>query len=627
MEAFAGQKPFLRMLLCCMLAALLACGLSGCKYSDVLTEHIEDPVNGVLDENAEPVYQETPGAPEDPTRVSAVESDNDNQAEQENTAATYSEEPNTDQQTEQREHDEVPDDYEATEGDQQGADGDATVTGERVGEGSGPGDGTSEDGASAGNGTNPTPEEGTSPTPNDSAGAGGPAQVYDTTGPNASIPTDVSTVAATGQYAIIVQMLAGQGALLAADETTLSALRASTAFPGEGLENVAVGWAGDGTAAGSIDVQAVVASGADCVVSSATGTPLSAEEQQALLDGGVSVVVGPDLGAVDTPDANITQAVQLVGELLRGSPACAYDTAAAAQQYVQMHDAAIQACVDANGGYSYKYVNNSAFRFIYQGTDVTGTQTTQLASTSVATAFVNGWTSVPVATVNSQRSYSRVSMDYLGSPSDVLDCSDGVGLGTPGSATGNFPLLAYYLQCSGVIDNAYEGAKPASSATPGMSAPPSAVVAGGTLNMGLEGLITSRGTPSALWFSQVGDQDDENAWTTVGDAAFPGVIVRNEDIAGALLASAGKVNGYYNVGQPYLVYVMPSGLAGSWADGTVESFLAAPWAYGCFRSGNDLSSASTYVNDFYQTFYRCSADGVLRNFSNSGLLVATCPTS
>ena len=68
------------------LAFVIACAaamlvvFSGCKYSDVLTQHIEDPELGVLDEAAEPVYQSNPDAEQRPdlADVSVDESDDEN---------------------------------------------------------------------------------------------------------------------------------------------------------------------------------------------------------------------------------------------------------------------------------------------------------------------------------------------------------------------------------------------------------------------------------------------------------------------------------------------------------------------------------------------------------------------
>lgn len=610
-------KRFARMAVALLAALSLAFCLQGCKDTDVLTEHIEDQVNGILDEAAEPIYEEVAGAPEDPARISTRESDNDNLAEQENTQATFDEDPTTEDETEEREQEDNASDWESTQGDEQNPEGDdASLSGDRTGDGMG-GEG-SESGA---------PGEGDSTdTATRPSGQGGPAEVFDPSGVNQQLPDDVSTIAATGQYAIITQMLGGSGGLVAADAATLEKIAASGAFPGEGTENIAVGWSGAGNEAGSIDLDAIISSGADCVLTSNTASNLTEADRAALLEAGIDVLLMPDIGTADTPDANIVQAVQLIGDVLRGSPNTAYDAADMAARYVQMHDETISACVQQNGGYSYKFLNNASYTGIYQGTGV-GMPTANVSSARVATAFIDSWYGASVGQVASQRVYSRVKMAYLSETTDMLDCSDGVGMSMPGSATGNFPLIDYYLQCSGVVNNAYEGYKPASSLSEGGVSLPTPVVAGSTLGLGLEGLITPRGIPSGLWFSQTGDQDSLSAWTLVGDGAFPGVIVRDDAIAQSLLSSASKVNGFYNVGQSYYVYVMPSGLAGSWADGTVESFLTAPWAYGCFQSGNDFTSASTYVDNYCQLFYRCGAASAMQHYNDGGSLQAICPTS
>jgi hypothetical protein len=77
--------------------------------------------------------------------------------------------------------------------------------------------------------------------------------------------------------------------------------------------------------------------------------------------------------------------------------------------------------------------------------------------------------------------------------------------------------------------------------------------------------------------------------------------------------------------QPFEAWVLPSGLAGSWADGTIESFLAAPWAYCMFQQGKDLTASSTYVNEFYNTFYRTGAANIVSGYGE--VYQASCPSS
>jgi hypothetical protein len=100
----------------------------------------------------------------------------------------------------------------------------------------------------------------------------------------------------------------------------------------------------------------------------------------------------------------------------------------------------------------------------------------------------------------------------------------------------------------------------------------------------------------------------------IGDADFPAVISRNEEYARKIRKSAEKDDGFYNVGQDYDVYVLPEGLAGSWADGHVESFLAAPWAYGMFQEGGSPARAAVYADSFYRTFYRTNDSGSIQNW-------------
>ena len=62
-RARAGRCALL--CLCAALALVAAFALTGCKYSDVLTEHLEDP-SAEVDETQEPTYESNPDAEERP---------------------------------------------------------------------------------------------------------------------------------------------------------------------------------------------------------------------------------------------------------------------------------------------------------------------------------------------------------------------------------------------------------------------------------------------------------------------------------------------------------------------------------------------------------------------------------
>lgn len=598
--------------------------LSGCKYTDVLTEHIEDPVNGQLDETAEPLYQDVADAEEDPTRTSSKVSASDRVDDQKRTRPNYDENQDRDDETEDRQNDATSSNTQAAVSGTLPSEGEETSTAdEEEGDDDGPSEGEEQ-------GDEPSDEADASDSvPGDdgqggdeaTGGTGGPGKVYDD-GTYTELPTDVGTVAAVGQYATIVQMLCGAGGLVAADRKWINTVSASAAFPDEeteGISRVRAGWSGDGTAPASAKMSTLIAAAPDAVLYESGSNALTEEQQEQLVEEGIDVVVVPQLGRVDTPDADVLTAVNVVAELLKKAETT-YDASAMASTYAKLHDATLDACLTANGGYTAKMVGGATQSFIYQGTDVRGTATTNLSNNRYVTSFVDSWTSAVRTYTTAVRRYSGARL-YL--DGETMDASEGMGLSAAGT-TDNFMLLDYYLQVSGVMNNAYDTSRPAVSGTEEGSAPYLVIPGTGESLAADSTLYTQRTAPSALWLS-LSAYGTSSTWTTVGDVTYPALLCRTEAMAKKVAASAARTNGLYNVGQPYEVWVLPSGLAGSWADGTVESFLAAPWTYCMFQLGQDLATCSEYASSYYLTFYRCEADDIIENYHT--VYQAVCPTS
>ena len=429
-------------------------------------------------------------------------------------------------------------------------------------------------------------------------------------------------MAATGQYALITQMLAGAGGLAAADEEWLAEIAASGAFEGEGLDDVVAAWSGDGTEEGSLDIDALIATSADAVLVDGVSVTLTEKQQAKLLAAGISMVSVPALGLSDTSDDDIVTAVQVVGQVLSSHKSeAALDTAEMVELFIEYHDTVVSTCLSANGGYSYKMVIGKSYQGIYQGSGETGTSTANLSEVRINTAYIETMATPSSKTATAEREFGFRTL-YLNG--ETIDISDGVGLSTT-VTSGNFALLDYYLQVSGVVNNAYNAARPVSKASGSDTTLPYPVVPGSGSDL-LNIDLGVRDVPSALWFSMYG-VDLTSVWNCVGDDVFPGILVRSDEIADAVVASASKVNGLYNVGQAYTVWTVPAGLAGSWADGTVESFLMSAYAYGVFQEG-DTSACDEWTDDFYQLFYRLEGacdSGVIEGYGS--VQEAPCPTS
>ena len=607
---------------CALLALTALLGLSACRYTDVLTEHIEDPISGTLDLTAQPNYEENASAPVDATKQATTSGQSSNQNLQENILPTYSMNPNVDEQTDERENEPESDEQtQATEGTEESKD-DGT---NRVADGKGDGSGSQveagdqkEDDSTKGDSekeeAGDDDEGGDEPT----AGKGGKGKVYnDST--YKDLPDNEGAIAATGQYAVIVQMLAGQGGLAACDATTLKAMKESGGFEyadgdAEGLDSVKTAWRGDGSKDGSLDVDALIEAEPGIVLTDGATTALSSEESDKLVDAGINVVSAPRLGTTYTADADIITAVRLVGTLLKKADT-QYDANKMAKTYVSMHDSALKACRSANGGYSYKVVQGRSMDGIYQGTSTSGEATKDLSDVRMYTVYIDQWTAKTKSKVKASRKFGVATM-YLNGK--AMDVSDGVGLSAQCSK-GEFVLMDYYLQQSGVVDNSFDTAKPVASGM-GKSLP-YAIIAGNPEDL-LDIEFNRRSIPSALWFSITGASDSAS-WTLVGDEVFPALMVRDKDIAASVVNSAKKFNGLYNVGQDYKVYVMPSGPAGSWADGTVESYLLSAWAYDMFQGDGTISSCEEYLDEYTQCFYRASYEDVLEDYHTVKKVKAT----
>lgn len=593
--------------------ALSLATLSSCRYSETLLEIVVDPINGILEPDSAPEYQEADGAPEDPTRASVKLTENANLADQENFLPVYKEDVAPNGEAYRRIHNENVDDAtdasEGTELDEKTQQEETSASDQT--------EQTDQSNSAQGDGSeDEQPGEGDDAQADQTAGRGGTGKVYGD-GTYEELP-EASALAAKGQYALITQMLAGEGGLAAADAAWLADMQAKRAFPGEGLEEVPAVW----NESGALDVDALIASEADVLLVDGVDVFLSQEESDRITTAGINIVSVPVLGQTYTSDADVTTAVKVVGQLLSSySSHAALSTADMVERYLTQHDTAIDGCLNANGGYSYKLVAGYAYQGIYQGSSATGEATTRLSNTRITTACIDSWTSTVASTFTANRAFSSGTL-YLNG--QTIDTSEGVGLSATAMA-GSFVLSDYYLQIAGVVNNAYDSARPSSvDGTSGLTLP-YAVVAGDDKNLTARSLGT-RQVPSALWYPTNGVTYGSE-WTTVGDADFPAIITRSSDIASSVASSASKTNGLYNVGQPYEIYTVPEGLAGSWLDGTVESYLLSLWAYGMFQEGGSTNTVNEWIDGFYRLFYRVD------NASASGIVIglgektqATCPT-
>ena len=596
-----------------LLAVVVLFLLSGCKYSDVLTQHIEDPDLGILDESAEPIYQPNPDAEPRPDLADLSIDDSDDVNTQVQMLPHYDPAAPDNGPTKQRvKSPDTPHDEEASEGEDQTQEPDRTGDnpadegdgggGEEGEEEGGEADSPeapeddNESGENEGDGEELSSDEVEDGTQSEDAGVGDTTVIIDPEGTNED--SAKGTVAAVGEYATIAQMLGGAGALAACDQSWLDARSVDGAFSGE-LDRVQVAFAGDGTEEGCCDVDALVNTIKPSVVlwDSAKNIPaLSDADRSSLEEAGITVQPMPPLGEMTTEDYDITQTVNAVASVLEGASGLSYDPVYVLSEYLSFHDNVLNACYSANGGYSYK-VTDGQYAYVYQNTPLSGLNDS--TTTRIATVYADSmmYPSVSSAVV-SQTASTVDGTIRLAHDSQSLDVSDGVALSATTNTQG-YMLMDYYLQLAGIMNNAYDTPMPESQGRPYIIMP------GSTNAFGTSSTFASRSTASALFYN-AGDGTVTANWHVLGNADFPAMLVANGEVADAIVNSASKENGLYRMESPYQVIVVPTGLAGIWTEGHVDSFLLAPWS---FRVANpeNLSTAAEYASAFYSKFFRCTA--------------------
>lgn len=377
-------------------------------------------------------------------------------------------------------------------------------------------------------------------------------------------------VAAAGPYATIVQSLGGKGALAAAPQQWLDELPAAAYSNGAELEDVKgiVAW-GDGTQMTDAAVQAIIESGAECVLSSNTYNIMNQNQAEAFNKAGVDVLVVPDIGAANAMDADIVMAVDVLGEVFKDAGSdIQYNAKSAAATWKSLHNGMLETCRVGNGGLSFYYVYGAGglLNFIYQG-EYNDTSYNRITGSSkrIWAECIDDWDDE-----------NDIGLSLYGCSSDGA-----------GSGLSSFNLIDYYFQHAGIVR----------------------VHLLSQHNSQLEA-VTGRIIATARVPEVAQNEPADN-----GDGlSTPVLIARTEALANKVAALAGSsADAAYNLGEDYDVWVMPSGICGSWNDGSFESFLLAPWAYSMVR-GNGTSDADPLVNDFYQTFYRCGAADALQGY-------------
>ena len=648
-------------LICC---AALLCFATGCRDSDALKEIIYDQEVDVIDyDTDEKIWINDPNADEESDKASSedvVSQSADTDVEQ--YLVVYSSNPNSPEYSakqslwtndtpdisgieasetiafylEEDPDDDDPDEIPEVDSSQisSSSKSGASTEGNSGDTGSGgTGDSDEEGEMASEDADNPTGESGPG------AGAGGDkvkvASLIDSTDELTDLP-HVDHIAAFGDYAVAVQMVGGEDALVAADEETLAGDGFQTVFADEGAADIAVGWEGDGTDASAIDIDAVIASGAEAILvtSSAYCDDFTNKQVTKINNAGISCVIVYAM----TDSSGIKTTVSTIGEILSESDVIgqAHNTKIIAKQYKNFFDSTIKDCVSNNGGLAssnsttYEYNNSTDYNY---------------DSSANWTLLIDEW---------------DTSVSWSGSSGPTVD---GVGLATIGYAT---TPTSFYIQAGGLINSAaaksgtalsgsyivwqfyqsWQGYKKNFTYATGKAFDTSVTTTNGKGDQGIWSTYFGDSLLCRSWAveNSLGGEKGGPPPSGFGTEDFPKLIAGTQQVKEKLIANSAKANGAYHPYDPqdgtngmyygsasnqfawgciggdndmsdnvYAkdgaidgndVEVNPCGLVSSWIEGgSVESFLEAVWVNDEVNDSSDLGW-TTYVADFYDTFYR-----------------------
>ncbi|MCD7864741.1 MAG: hypothetical protein LUG54_01715 [Clostridiales bacterium] len=380
-------------------------------------------------------------------------------------------------------------------------------------------------------------------------------------------------VIATGEAAILTQMLGGAGSLYATDQVTYNAM--AEYFPADELADIEILWSGDSTGSINADsLDALIAEGKNPQAALLDSTALNSSDVSALNDRGISCTAL----TFDSYDSILT-AVRTVANVL------GTDEAAQRQaEYVSFCDSISEMVGDYD---SEKY-----------------------------TLFVSGWDSA------AQLSFSTI---YTGTWKSRLGVAIACMLSdSPADEMWNLAGVQSVFSQSGYKRTGH-----------GNTTSETFEILYGSEYQYLCQYYVKYQSPSLLTPTYDYTMEVSVNWLLykLGDSDYPAVIAATQEVASSWLAdknysSETQDAGMYTVGhlsstQRYLydhgissgimarisdeyeVYVNPSGL-GDWAEGSAESILEAAWIAWKIQGACDEDQVREKIEEYYATFYRCT---------------------
>lgn len=599
------------------LAALgTALSLGGCLESDVLVSYVHDQDKGEVDSTrAEKLYIPDENAAltmKDVATQSSMSVEDLQKALEDQ--AVHNADANTDEHAEETDYIDKANSLSTARKKKPGAKGGKTKSGDK----------SNDDDGTGAKGDNDGSDLDTSHNGNQNSSVDASNNVYDSSYGNLEdLPTDLTSVCAVGEAATITLSIGGAGTLAGSSEAYLSNTTVTKAFANQGIKDAAVCWEDDGMDAGEAKTKKIINANPDAVLVLSGAETLTPDQEKALGDAGIRVIVIPSMAS----DDNITTAVTAVGRLFKEATEGASVERASA--YKRTVSSTLATAKSAHGGGVATYGERD-----YNDANNKQKSVSNVMSNPNWCVYLSDWNASATvsATAYGDTLFTRVK-------------------GVASTYTGwDWSPLPYYMSCGGTINNA--AAYGDSFRTTGKRAflqynenqitydwiaPPSGV----SLSANGHTFANASGTAVLANGYDAYDSKDATAAHVLGQSDFNKVFVRTKGIKKALEAAqddglyapvgwsqVSNISGYglivgskllnaYTVKPDasredtgYDVIVNPTGMVGSWTTGSMEAHLEALWiAHEYYPQKVTEDDVRTAIQDFYTTFYGYTPTG------------------
>jgi len=424
-------------------------------------------------------------------------------------------------------------------------------------------------------------------------------EVEDENGNKVTIPENVNKVAATGEAALIAQMLGGKGILVATSSDFRDGALAKKVFSAQNLQNAAALWSGDGSSPMSdANFKKLLKLKPDVCVGMSGEQNFSSAQIKTLKEKKIAYVILPRLNTY----SNVVRAVKIAGNMIddRSAESGGVDAKSLAAEYEDYASGLINDTLSKSGGFF--TWNNVDFNNDY-GINGTKKYSGAIAKKGKYTLFVSDWD-------------NSATFKMSGSGATFVN-EKGVAVSPRGYSSSP---ISYYMSVAGALNN---GARFVDSKKDDLAAVPlnlntasvsidgsslsiysdkaenfARVWDGGALDTGLgQGDFQTIIVDSAATKSKISGSD--TVWKYHGKSTVDSMtdygFVAESDSGKRLIIS--YVRGNYDI------YVNPYGVA-DWAVGSPEGILETIWASWRVSGKSSESDVKKEIKNFYSKFYR-----------------------